>query len=76
MKDKHRSDKLDAMLGRNVRIYFTDGMRAEGVLGYCEKLDLMHGRLPGEYFLQRPQGDILFRKTHVKKIFEPGGAKL
>lgn len=73
MKDIHRSEKLDAMIGKSVRVYFTDGSRGEGVLGYCEKLDMNHGRKPGEYFLQRQKGDIIFRKTNVKKIFIPRG---
>lgn len=73
MKDNHRSGRLDEHIGHKVIIFFYDGMKAEGVLGYSEKLDLMHGRPAGRYFLQRPQGDVVFRKTHVEKILVPGG---
>lgn len=76
MKDNHRSGRLDEHVGHKVIIVFYDGMKAEGVLGYSEKLDSMHGRPAGRYFLQRPQGDFVFRKTHVKNIFSPGGALL
>lgn len=73
MKDNHRSGRLDEHIGQKVIICFYDGTRAEGVLGYSEKLDLMHGHPAGRYFLQRPEGDVVFRKTNVNYILVPGG---
>lgn len=73
MKDIHRSEKLDALIGRSVRAYFTDGSRHEGILRYSEKLDINHGYRAGEYYINKPQGAVIFRKTHVKKILSIGG---
>lgn len=75
MKDIHRSEKLDAFIGRSVRVYFTDGSRHEGILGFSEKLDINHGYRAGEYYLNKPQGAVIFRKTHVKKILPIGGPR-
>lgn len=75
MKDIHRSDRLDALIGKMVRIYFTDGSRGEGILGYSDRLDIMQGLREGEYFIRKPSGNTVFRKSHVKKILQPGGSK-
>ena len=76
MKDIHRSARLDALIGKMVRIYFTDGSRGEGILGYSAWLDIMQGLRAGEYFIRKPSGSItVFRKSHVKKILQPGGSE-
>jgi len=73
MKDIHRSERLDALIGKTVRVYFTDGSRGEGILGYSERADIMQGLQAGEYFIRKPSGNTVFRKSHVKKILQPGG---
>ena len=75
MKDIHRSARLDALIGKRVRIQFTDGSRGEGILGYSAWLDITQGLRAGEYFIRMPSGNIVFRKSHVKKILQPGGSK-
>lgn len=75
MKDIHRSARLDALIGKMVRIYFTDGSRGEGILGYSDRVDITQGLQAGEYFIRKPSGNTVFRKSHVKKILQPGGSK-
>lgn len=59
----HFSEKLDAMLGKKVRIKFIDGEVAEGTL-----ITICLG--PKPYKLMRPDKacNISFCKSHVKKI--------
>jgi hypothetical protein len=40
-----------------------------------EKLDINHGYRAGEYYINKPQGAVIFRKTHVKKILSIGGPR-
>ena len=68
---RHRSRKLDAMIGQKVTVIFhdDDDTTVIGVLGFCEKTDLEAGHRSGYYFLQRPQGDVNFRKSHVLRAW-------
>ena len=75
MKDIHRSARLDALIGKMVCIYFTDGSRSEGILGYSAWPDIMQGLRAGCYFIRKPSGNTVFRKSHVKKILQPGGSR-
>lgn len=73
MDDKHRSEKLDAMIGQKVSVIFSDEGIAIGVLGFCEITDLQAGHRAGYYFLERPQGDVNFRKSHVLRAWTTEG---
>lgn len=68
MPDIHRGLTLDSFIGKNVKVVFTDGTWCDGILGYSEKTELESGHKKGHYFLRRPTGDIIFRKSHVAKI--------
>lgn len=65
----NRSKRLDAILGENVSVMFLDKSVAIGVLGFCEKTDLRKGHKAGYYFIKRPQGDVIFRKNHVYRVW-------
>ena len=69
-KDCHKSKKLDALLGKNVRIEFFDGDIDTGKLKVSP-------RRTGHYAIGRAgKGDLEFRKTHVKRVAEvPNGLK-
>ena len=69
MDDKHRSEKLDVLIGSRVDITFRDGERLTGVLGDDDLYRI------GRYYIQTWRGKIYFRKSHVAKIREEGGAK-
>ncbi len=69
MDDKHRSEKLDVLIGSRVDITFRDGERLTGVLGYDDLYRI------GRYYIQTWRGTIYFRKSHVARIREEGGAK-
>ena len=75
MKDIHRSARLDALIGKMVRIYFTGGYWDEGILGYSAWTDIRQGLRAGWYFIRKPSGNTVFRKSYVKKILQPGGSK-
>jgi len=61
MMDKHRSPKLDNMLGKNVLVIFFDNT--------CDI-----GRLEWDKNCSRYRvADTLFRKSHVRKIIEQEG---
>lgn len=63
-KDCHKSKKLDALLGKHVRIEFFDGDINTGKLKVSP-------RRTGHYAIERAgKGDLEFRKTHVKRIEE------
>lgn len=68
MPDIHRSKELDAYIGAKVTVFFTDGTTCDGVFGYSDKLNLELGHRKGFYFLRRTDGDVIFRKSLVKKI--------
>ena len=63
MKNCHKSEKLEALLGKRVRLVLHDGSVYIGVLGkdvYSER-----------YKLERNyKGPMCFYKTHIKKIEE------
>jgi len=69
-KDCHKSEKLDALLGKDVRIEFFDGDIDTGKLKVSP-------RRTGHYAIERAgKGDLEFRKSHVKRITEiPNGLK-
>lgn len=61
MNNRHRSEKIERLRGRYCRITFTDGTQAEGTVYFSEFKE--------RYALKDvKRGDILFRKSHVKKI--------
>lgn len=66
---RHRSRKLDAMIGQKVTVIFYDETIAIGRLGFCEKTDLEAGLRSGYYFLDRPQGAVNFRKSTVRRAW-------
>ena len=70
---RHRSRRLDALIGQKVSVIFSDENIAIGVLGFCEKTDLQAGHRAGYYFLKRPQGDVNFRKSHVLRAWTTEG---
>ena len=69
---RHRSRRLDALIGQKVTVMFSDESIAIGVLGFCEITDLQAGHRAGYYFLERPQGDVNFRKSHVYRLWAMG----
>lgn len=69
---RNRSERLDAFIGKNVDVMFSDKSFAIGVLGFCEKTDLQKGHKAGYYFIKRPQGDVIFRKSHVYRMWYMG----
>lgn len=69
---RHRSRRLDALIGQKVSVIFSDENIAIGVLGFCEITDLQAGHRAGYYFLERPQGDVNFRKSHVYRLWPTG----
>lgn len=61
MNKCHKSETLENLRGRYCRITFTDGEQAEGTVYFSE--------LRNRYAVKSvTRGDILFRKSHVKKI--------
>ena len=69
---RHRSKRLDALIGQKVSVIFFDENIAIGVLGFCEITDLQAGHRAGYYFLERPHGDVNFRKSHVYRVWPTG----
>lgn len=69
MKATHRSDKLDSLLGKRVRITFYDSTIATGYLLFnkicTEPLYLKRGCY---YVLQRNGVYLGFRKSHIKRV--------
>jgi hypothetical protein len=69
MRINRHDAKLDALLGRAVRIDFTDGDVREGVLGWQERTNLIRGVQSQYYYLMLSDGTYLsFRKAHVKDV--------
>lgn len=67
-KNVHESEKLNALLGKRVRIILFNDSIHTGILGKSEYSD--------RYKLDRREmmvGDLCFYKTHVKKIEELKG---
>ena len=63
MKYTHEDEKLNSLLGLNVKIVFFDGKTYKGKL---QKLE----RDKSRYFISCQGGIMTFRKTHVKKVVE------
>ena len=61
MKYTHEDEKLNGLLGQNVKITFFDGVVCVGKL-------TRHKWRKNRYMLSGWCGDYGFRKTHVKKI--------
>ncbi len=62
----HRDKKLDSLIGKNITVIFNDGSITAGVLTYIEKFEAPDYLKPGYYHVS----NILFRKSHVKVIYE------
>ena len=63
MKNCHRSEKLEALLGKRVKVVLHDGSVYRGILGkdvYSERYKIERNH----------KGAMSFYKTHVKKIEE------
>lgn len=58
----HKSEKLDALIGKKVTVTFFDGDSRTGVLSYTDPTN----RRPGFYYVD----NLHFRKSHVKSIKE------
>lgn len=62
-RNVHESEKLNALLGKRVRIVLHDNTIHTGILGKSE--------YSGRYKLDRREmykGDLCFYKTHIKKV--------
>lgn len=63
MTNIHESEKLNALLGKRVKIVFFDGDEEIGILGrsnYSQRYKIT----------RNGKGDLCFYKTHVKSIKE------
>ena len=66
-KDKHRDEKLDSFIGKDVTVTFTDGKERTGILIYVDEFSLKYNfRRPWHYHV----GNTCFRKYHVNNIKE------
>ena len=69
MKNKHRSEKLDAFLGQKVTIIFYDDKIEQGVLMWNDEILKPPLYLSKQgYYLQLPTCYLGFTKLSVKKI--------
>ena len=69
MKSTRRDKKLDSLLGKVVRVDFTDGSTITGVLGWVEAFQPPLYMKPFFYYIVPAHGNIVqFRKTYVKKV--------
>lgn len=69
MENKHRSEKLDALLNQKVTIFFKDGTTEQGVLFWNDVVLSPPFYLHRQgYYLQQPSCCLYFLKSHVKKI--------
>lgn len=73
MENIHRSEALDKLIGKRVEIEFYDNETAVGILGWNE--DRGRYSMSGcEYYddtgnpMMVNTGEILFRKSHVKRF--------
>ncbi len=63
MTKTHEDERLNALIGKRVRITFWDGDVGRGVLGRSEYSQ--------RYVLRRGlEGNVCFYKSHVKKVEE------
>ena len=58
--NSHESDKLNALLGKQVKITLFSGGTVIGVLG--------KNKCDNRYLIATPYGEYAFYKTHVKKV--------
>lgn len=58
---------LKDYVGRNVRVYFTDGDVVTGKLEYAETFSEQYGWRKAKHFYI---GDLCFRAWHVRKVEE------
>lgn len=63
--NSHESDKLNALLGKRVKITLFSGKTVIGVLG--------KNKNGGRYSVATPYGEYTFYKTHVKKMEAANG---
>lgn len=69
LKDKHRSKKLDSLLGQKVTIIFHDGQIKQGVLMWNDELIKPPFYLSNQgYYLEMSTCFFGFTKSVVKKI--------
>lgn len=61
--NSHNSEKLNALLGKKVKLVLFDGCEHIGILEKSE-------HMPGYKIVREYKGPIHFYKTHVKKIKE------
>lgn len=65
--------KLDALLGKKVKIEFFDNIVKEGILNFQDEFSVDNPVKPYSYYLKFENGDCLnFRKSHIKKIYFNG----
>lgn len=65
--------KLDALLGKKVKIEFFDNVVKEGILNFQDEFSADNPVKPYSYYLKFENGDYLnFRKSHIKKIYFNG----
>ena len=62
MKNCHRSERLDALIGKRVKVVFKNGIVETGVLGEDKYSD--------RYRLATRTCGVCFRKTYVRKVEE------
>lgn len=71
MRYNHRSEKLDALLNKKVKIVFWDDKTAKGILIWNERAGSPPRYLASRgYYLNLigESGCLHFKKSHVKKI--------
>ena len=65
--------KLDALLGKKVKIEFFDNIVKEGILNFQDEFSVDNPVKPYSYYLKFENGDCLnFRKSHIKNIYFNG----
>lgn len=63
--DKHRDERLDSLIGKNVEVVFFDDVAVSGILGYAPEYSAKYGyRKPNHYYC----GVWTFSKSHIKRI--------
>ena len=66
----HRDEKLDELVGKRVRILFTDGDNLSGLLTYDDATNLYMLKNVMDEKKGFARQDTAFRKSHVKRISE------
>lgn len=71
MKINRHDARLDSLLGKKVKIEFTDGDVRAGTLGWNERMESPSYMHPQMYFITTCTGMVVeFRKKHVKSVEE------